>query len=273
MSLDEAERQFLSIKRLFEAQSTYEDRFKQLKNEYEKAKIAFDIALCQMEEERNQCQEKIQILETQISSIKANLNFIHQQINWSKVCSPIDGIIIHKEIKEGTYVLSGQLLLVVASIDQFIIKMNLDEVDIAKISMDMKANVMPDAFPGETIHGIITKIAPSPILREKINTFEVTITLEKTNLPIRSEMLTDVVIISNRKTNVLKIPQEATLNIDEKNYVFVIKKNKTIKREVILGLRNPNEIEVLSGLKEGEEIVLNPPLSLKNGAKIKIKRL
>ncbi|MEW6620484.1 MAG: efflux RND transporter periplasmic adaptor subunit [bacterium] len=269
---DEINRQFLSKKRLFEINAVSEDEYKRLEVECEKAKIALNLANYRLEEKRNQYQEEIETVTSKIASVKANLTFIQQQVDWSKIPSPIDGIVIYKGSKEGTYVPQGQLLSVVISPSQFVVKTDLDEVDIAKIGLGMKTTVIPDAFPGQSISGVITKIAPSPILQEKINTFEVTITLVKSSLPLRSEMLTDVVIISKRKVDVLKIPYEATLSIDDKFYVFVLKDNKLIKQEVSLGLRNPNEVEVLSGLKIGEEVVLNPPVDLKEGTKIKVRK-
>jgi len=103
------------------------------------------------------------------------------------------------------------------------------------------------------------------------NVFEVTILLEPTDIAIRSEMLSDVTIISSQQSDVLKIPHEAVIDVDDETYLFVIKDNKAVKRKVVLGLKNPNEAEVLRGVKEGEEIVLNPPLELKDGAALKIK--
>ncbi|HAV42461.1 TPA: hypothetical protein DCX15_00390 [bacterium] len=272
VSFDEAERQLSIAERLFEEKAIPEDRFRQIKVEFERAKIALDLALFQLEEEKNQHRERIEAVNAKISSIQANLASISQQAAWIKLSSPVDGVVIHKQVEKDTYVQPGQMLSVVADTNRFIAKTNLDEVDIAKVALDMDVSVLPDAFPGRAISGSITKTAPSPILREKINTFEVTVALEKTDLPLRCGMLGDLIIVSAKRDNVLKVPYEATVNILDKTYVFVIKRKRAIKREVILGLRNPNEAEVLSGLKEGDEVVINPPVDLKDGAKIRIKR-
>jgi len=152
-----------------------------------------------------------------------------------------------------------------------VVKTNLDEVDISKVSPGMEASILPDAFVGQSILGRIIKIAPSPVLKEKLNVFEITILLEPTDIEIRSEMLSDVTIISSQQSDVLKVAHEAVIDVDHETYLFVIRDNKAVKRKVVLGLKNPNEAEVLSGVKEGEEIVLNPPLDLKDGAALKIK--
>ncbi|MBU2461447.1 efflux RND transporter periplasmic adaptor subunit, partial [bacterium] len=140
------------------------------------------------------------------------------------------------------------------------------------VSIDMLASVLPDAFPKERVSGKITKIASSPALVEKLNTFEVTISLSSVSLALRSEMLADVLIISGLAKDVRKLPQEAVVNIDEKQCVFLIKDNKAIMRQVTLGLKNPTEAEVITGVDVGDEVVLNPPLDLRDGANVTIKK-
>lgn len=267
----EAERQFEANKKLFESKVISMDELKRLRATYDKTRLQLEIVKTQLKERLNAHREETESVVSSIKAVEKNLVSIEQQICWSKITSPISGIITKKEIKEGSWVSQGQLLSVVVSDKEFVAKVNLDEVDISKISLGMPVSVIPDAFSGRVVSGRIKKIAPSPRLIEKINTFEVTIQLEPTNIDIRTEMLGDVVIISGLKKNVIKIPQEAVVNIEGKDYVFVIKDNMVSKREITLGFRNPNEVEVLSGIKQGEEVVLNPPLELKDKAKVVIK--
>lgn len=268
---DEAERDFLVKKELLKAGAFPEDTFRKIEADYRKAKLARELALTRLEDQRQQQIEEIETIIAQTESAKAALSAINQQLEWSEARTPIPGIVTQKTVKEGAWVTGGQLLCVVVEQNSFVVKTNLDEVDISKVSLGMEASILPDAFVGQSILGRIIKIAPSPVLKEKLNVFEVTISLEPTDIAIRSEMLSDVTIISSQQSNVLKIPHEAVIDVDDETYLFVIKDNKAVKRKVVLGLKNPNEAEVLSGIKEGEEIVLNPPLELKDGAALKIK--
>lgn len=268
---EEATRQFEANKKLFEGKVISQDELKRTRADYDKTGLQLEIIRTQLEERLNTRREEIESAVSSIKAIEKSLVSIEQQICWSKIASPISGVMAHKEIKEGSFVSQGQLLAVVVSDKQFVAKVNLDEVDISKISSGMPASVIPDAFSGRVVSGKIEKIAPSPRLIEKINTFEVTILLEPTDIDIRSEMFCDVSIISGFKKDVLKISQEAVVNIEGQDYVFVIKDNIANKRGVTLGFRNPNEVEVLSGLKEGEKVVLNPPLELKDKITVIIK--
>ncbi|MBU2599208.1 efflux RND transporter periplasmic adaptor subunit [bacterium] len=267
----EAARQIEANNKLFESKAISLDELKRTKADYDKIGLQLEIVRTQLEEKLIARQEEITSTLSSIKAIGVNLTSIEQQILWSKITSPISGVVTQKEIKEGSWVSQGQLLSVVVSDKEFVAKVNLDEVDIGKISVGMAASVIPDAFLGRAVAGRIKKIAPSPRLKEKINTFEVTIELNPTDIDIRSEMLCDVVIISGIKKAVTKIPQEAVVNIEGNDHVFVIKDNIASKRKINLGFRNPNEVEVLSGLKQGEEIVLSPPLELKDKAKVAIK--
>lgn len=268
---EEAERQFEVNKKLFESKVISSDELKRIKANYDKTWLQLEIVRTQLEERVNAHTEEIQSITASILAIEKNLISIEQQLLWSKITSPISGIVARRELKEGNWVSQGQLLSVVISDKEFVVKVNLDEVDISKISLDMPVVVIPDAFLGKVVKGRIKKIAPSPRLIEKINTFEVTIQLLPTNIDLRSEMFCDVVIISGLKKDVIKIPQEAIVNIEGHDYVFVIKNNIVSKRKITTGFRNPNEVEVLSGAKEGEEVVLNPPLELKDKAQVVIK--
>ncbi|MFH1562262.1 MAG: efflux RND transporter periplasmic adaptor subunit [Nitrospirota bacterium] len=269
--LGEAERQLEANKKLFENKVISLDELKRTKADYDRTKLQLEIARTQLEERLNAHQEEIESTLSSIKAIETNLASIEQQILWSEITSPISGIVTQREVKEGSWVTYGQLLSVVVSDKEFVAKVNLDEVDISKISSGMSASVIPDAFLGKVVTGRIKKLAPSPKLTEKINTFEVTIQLNPTDIDIKSEMLCDVVIVSGLKKDVIKIPQEAIVNIEGKDYVFVIMDNNASRKEVTLGFRNPNEIEVLSGLKQGEAVVLNPALELKDKAKVVIK--
>ncbi|MBI4753332.1 efflux RND transporter periplasmic adaptor subunit [Candidatus Desantisbacteria bacterium] len=268
----EIERQALANKELFESKVISMDELKKTRADYDKTRLQLEIVRTQLEERINTHQEEMASVISSIKAIEVNLASIEQQILWSKITSPISGIVAQREIKEGSWVNQGQLLSVVVSDKEFVAKVNLDEVDISKISLGMPVSVILDAFLGKVVTGKIKKIAPSPKLTEKINTFEVTIQLKSsTDIDIKSEMLCDVVIISGLKKDCLKIPQEAIVNIEGKDYVFVIKDNIVSKDEVTSGFRNPNEVEVLSGVQQNEEVVLNPPLELKDKARVMIK--
>ncbi|MEW6102841.1 MAG: efflux RND transporter periplasmic adaptor subunit [bacterium] len=270
ISYEELHRQFLNRQRLFESSAISLDEFKRIEAEDSKAKIAFELAEKQLQETKASHNERMQQIESQIASINANLSFIKQQLIWSKITSPIDGIIIYKLVKQDTYVQPSQILLVVASFSSFVVKSDIDETDVEKISPGMKADVLPDAFSNKTISGVITKIAPSPILQTKINAFEITVELEKTSLSIKSEMLCDLVILSDKRENTLKVPCEAILSIDKRNYIFVVQKDIARKKEVSLGLITPNEVEVLSGLAENDKVILNPSPDLEDKQRVRV---
>ncbi len=269
---EEAARQFEANKNLFESKVISKDELKRMGANYDQTKLHLEIVRTQLKERLNARLEETASVVSSIKAIEKNLLSIEQQFQWSKITSPISGVVTRKEIKEGSWVSQGQLISVVVSSSEFVAKVNLDEVDISKIAMGMPVSVIPDAFSGRVVSGIIKKIAPSPRLIEKINTFEVTIQLKATDIDIRSEMLCDVVIISGMKKDVIKIPQEAVVNIEGKDYCFIIRDDIVSKKELTLGFRNPNEVEVLSGLKQGEEIVLNPPAELKDKARVGIKK-
>ena len=252
----EAERRFLVSKELFSTGAISEDTFESKKAEYERAKLKVDLADQQLENADKQHQENIQAATSLIKGCEANITSINQQLEWTRVTSPISGVVTKREPEVGYYVVQGQPLCMIVSPSSFVVKCNLDEAEIGKVSVDMPVSVLPDAFPEERISGKIIKIAPSPALVEKLNTFEVTIQLSSVRLDLRSEMLADVLIVSGSRKDVIKVPTEAITNIDEKTSVFLVKDNKAIMNAVTLGLRNPIEAEVIRGVNADRKSVV-----------------
>ncbi len=154
-------------------------------------------------------------------------------------------------------------------------KVDLNQIDVAKVKLGQKVTVTLDALPGKTYEATITKIAPASITPKdkEVDVFPVEATLAKADPAIKPGMTADVRIHIEKKDHVLSLPIEAVVKEGGKQYVSKVVpaengKQKTDKVEVAVGARNDREIEIQSGIKEGDKVLIKPASSAENEYKM-----
>jgi macrolide-specific efflux system membrane fusion protein len=166
--------------------------------------------------------------------------------------SPIHGTIIKLNVKEGEEIQFSDNIATVADTSSLLFRAEIDETEIAALKEGKKATLILDAFPQERIDSAIKNISLTSVTTSTGSTaYEVDFDLPKRNY-YRLGMNGEATIVSNEAKNVLTIPLEAV--VDEKS-VLVKQDGKFVKREVKLGLLSDTRAEVISGLKEGDEVL------------------
>jgi HlyD family secretion protein len=212
----------------------------------------------------------------------------------SNVVAPMDGVVLTKNVEIGESITSGvssfnagTVLFTVADVSRMIVKAGVNEVDIGKIRVGMPVKVTLDAYPKVVFKGKIDRIAPAVRLDDKVRVFDVEIRLDAQGRELRSGMTANIEVIGERKDKVLTAPVESVFKRDDSEIVYVkktidpktfaedAKKNNKSgdpkkadkdawkkffdKRPVVTGLADSSHVEILSGLKAGEEVALDDP--------------
>jgi multidrug efflux pump subunit AcrA (membrane-fusion protein) len=133
---------------------------------------------------------------------------------------------------------------------------DIDEMDISRVKLGQEAVVTLDALPHKKVNGKVTFISPTGKVWEDEVSYKTTITLENPGEELKDGMSATADIIIDRRNNVLLIPNRAIQGSVENPWVEVIINDKAEKRQVTLGLSDGTYTEVLSGLKQGEKVVL-----------------
>ncbi len=150
----------------------------------------------------------------------------------ARVAAPMDGVVITKGVEPGETVTSGvssfnagTVLFTVADLSRLIIKVNLNEVDIAKVAVGQPVRITLDAYPQKVFEGKVQFVAPAAKLLDKIKVFEVEIGIDGATTSFRTGMSANVEILGDRRPNALSIPLEALLKRDGKTVAFRLKKD------------------------------------------------
>jgi RND family efflux transporter MFP subunit len=201
----------------------------------------------------------VKLLELQSDIARANLESAKLNLEKAVITATFDGVVADITITEGKDVSTATLATsVISLVDTSEIEMSgfIDELDIAMMELDQEVNILLDALPDEEVKGRVTFISLVGTARAGVVFYDTTITLEGPVAEIRDGMTATAEVIIERRDDVLFIPNRAIRGTLENPTVLVLVDEQVEEREITLGLTDGINTEVLSGLEEGEEVVL-----------------
>ena len=170
------------------------------------------------------------------------------------ILAPIAGRIIVRSIEPGQTVNSSTTLLVLA--DVLIVKAQIDETDIGKVSIGQQTNITLDAYPDVKITGKVKRISYESKVINNVTIYEVEIAPDTIPALFRSGMSANIEIIRQQKNNVLLIPEQAVAYSGENATALVKTTDGRTKTTVQTGLRQNGQIEIISGLQISDVLLV-----------------
>ncbi len=286
------------------------------RNELEQARADLMVAEANLTQAQNNMERSIQLFErglisaeemdrvrveevrarSQLVRAKSALELAEERMEETIVRSPIDGIMLTKDVEVGQIISSGvttvgggTLIATVADMNFVHVKANVDEVDIGRVLSGQKARIVADAYPDRIFKGEVIRVSPQGRTDQNITTFRVTILVPNEGGYLKAGMSSDVEIEIASKQNIVQVPNEALVNpammqqsgdsaalamrgnnlerpsqerprTDDGKAnmkIVMVKDGDEIKpRRVTVGISNFDFTEIVDGLEEGEEIVV-----------------
>ena len=210
---------------------------------------------------------KIGQAQAQVAQDHANLKQLEEQLGYTTITSPIDGIILSRDVEVGDAVSSilvlgssATLIMTEGDTSEVYVKGKVDESDIGKVYMAQPARIKVESFKDKTFNGKVTKISPMGVEKDNVTTFEVRVSINNPGGELKAAMTANAEIILEEHKNVLQIPEGSILYDKDKKASVEIpdEKGKEGKRKlaVNIGISNGAKTELLNGLKEGDQVVL-----------------
>jgi HlyD family secretion protein len=210
---------------------------------------------------------KIAQSQAQVAQDEANLKQLDEQLSYTDIISPIDGIVLSRDVQMGDAVSSilvlgssATLVMTLGDTSEVYVKGKVDESDIGKVYLGQRARIKVESFKDKTFDGKVTKISPMGVEKDNVTTFEVRVSIQNPGGELKAEMTANAEIILEEHKNVLQIPEGAILYDKDKKASVEIPnpkgKDGKDKVAVNIGISNGAKTEVLSGLKEGDQVVL-----------------
>jgi HlyD family secretion protein len=207
--------------------------------------------------------EKFKLLE------EGKIKLYNKNIN-SIIKAPISGIVLSQNVYEGDPVVPltsyqpGTELCSMADMKNMLFKGTVDEIDVGKLSVGMKAKIKIGALPDVSIEGILERISPKAKKDGNSTLFDIEILIKKREEKVlRSGYSATAHIKIKEKKGAFLIPERLVIFENDKKFVEIMKNGKPSKKEIKTGLSDGLNIEVIEGLKIGEKIVERPPEDIK----------
>lgn len=220
---------------------------------------------------------EIETTELKLEDYRSQLDAARNELDKYSIYVPIDGILTINDLKPGDILKAGDIIGYTADYDHMQFDISIDELDISKIKVGQTANVTIDALnetSAKPISGTVSKVAIEGTSNNGVTTYPVTITVDKAD-NLKSGMNANAEILAEQRKDVLYVPIQAVTKRGGKSFVNVSKQDGTTAqaqdsraqnnsnqntnvemRKVETGINNEQYIEILSGVQEGEVIIL-----------------
>jgi len=188
----------------------------------------------------------------------------------SIIYAPIDGYVLSRTVEVGdpvtplTSYQEGTVLMKMANMTSLVFKGTVDEIDVGKLHEGMPAEIRIGAIPGDTISGKLSKIWLEAEKKENASVFPIEISISQTSKStLRAGYSANADIIIQKKTDILYIPERVVTFRNDSSFVTLsLVNNKSEERSIKTGLSDAINIEVLSGLKEGDNVQEKPVVKI-----------
>jgi len=226
--------------------------------------------------------EEIRAAEAQVKQMKALLDYADTQLAATEIKAPISGTVLQRIVERGEMVSPSAVgesgartsVVALADLNDLQIELDISQVDFARLKMDQRAEVIPEAFPNLKYAGFIAEIAPEAN-RAKA-TVQIKVKVENPDEQLRPEMNARVNFLSDKPAGQSKsaprvlVPKSAVVRKDGSTFVFVVKGNRAEMRSVRLGDEAGDFYYVLEGLSGGESTATAGNDKLRDGDRITI---
>lgn len=210
---------------------------------------------------------KLKQARAQVAQSQASLKQLEEQLSYTTIVAPMDGEILSRDVEIGDAVSSilvlgstATLVMTEGDTTEVYVQGKVDEADIAHVYMGQPARIKVQSFRDRTFSGKVTKISPMGVEKDNVTTFEVRVSINNPGGELKANMTANAEIMLDEHKGVLMVPENAILYDNKKEASVQVpdrsQKDGVRKVPVKIGLSNGATTEIVSGLKEGDQVVL-----------------
>jgi HlyD family secretion protein len=209
----------------------------------------------------------VSLKKAEVARARAAAERAQTDLSYSTIVSPMDGLVLSRDVEVGDavssiLVLGSQATLVMSlgDVSSVYVLGKVDEADIGKVYLGQPARIVVESFKDKKFEGKVTKIAPLGVIKDNVTTFEVRVSIQNPTGELKANMSANAEVILEEKQGVLLVPEASVLYDKERKPAIEVPdpREKTGKRKVAvkLGISNGVKAQIVEGLKEGDQVVL-----------------
>jgi HlyD family secretion protein len=205
--------------------------------------------------------------QAQVAQARAALERSDEDLRNSTITSPMDGLVLSRDVEVGDAVSSilvlgsqATLVMTLGDVSEVYVKGKVDEADISKVYRGQPARIVVESLKDKKFEGKVTKISPMGVEKDNVTTFEVRVSIRNPSGELKANMTANAEIILEEKKNVLLVPEAAVIYDKDRHTSLEIPdpKGENGRRKISakLGISNGVKTELVEGVKEGDQVIL-----------------
>ena len=256
--LADAEQKYVRAKTLYEQGLLPKQNFDEAESRHNAARAAYDLSV-----------QAVENLRAQLAQSKAATSLAQKKVGDSMIRAPFAGQVKERSVTQGQYLKVQTPVMVIVNVDPMRVRLRVPEKMAAWVKTGQEVTVSVEAYPGRAFTGKITRINPS--VDQQTRAFEVEALIDNREALLKPGFFVKATIPSSFVADALIVPQDALLYVYGVYKVFVIDGNTLKEREVKIGERTGDEVEIVEGLSAGERVALAAKgQDLKEGAVVEV---
>lgn len=215
---------------------------------------------------------RLEVLRAQIVSCKENLAMAEQRLKDSTIVAPFSGIIVKRMVNPGEYIttMPPTVLFVIVNIDKVKTEVGLPEMHLPRVAIGNPVEITVDTYPGTRFSGKVSTI--NPLVDAVSRAFTVKIEIPNRGHNLKAGMFARVKLYPRIHKNSLIVPFKSVVRRGDEAAVYVLNGDRVSLRPVTVGISDEREIEVIDGLKQGEEVVVEGHYGMANNTRVQVQR-
>ncbi|HEU5147729.1 MAG TPA: efflux RND transporter periplasmic adaptor subunit [Chryseosolibacter sp.] len=206
-----------------------------------------------------------------IEHVSAKYAYANAEIQMAKMAvrAPFDGVIVELPYHtDGVRIDQGQELFTVMQYDKLLMDVKLPEKHLPEVTLDQRVQISNYNVARDTVFGRISQI--SPIINAETRTFQSVLQIDNEKRLLRPGMFIKAFILSEKRDSTIVIPKETVISRQDGKVVFTVENGIATEKKITTGLENMDVIEVVSGLKVNDRLVVSGFETLRNKSKVSI---
>lgn len=245
------------------------------KNSVDQAKLAYDTAVENLriydEQTVNNtlesAQQGVEQAEAGKQALNVQIQILRDSLKDAKVTSPIDGVVSQRNIEATNMVSSQAQPFVIVDTSSLTVELKVSEDIINEIKQGDIVDISIPTYSDEILQGTVKTVSPSA---DTTSTYPVKVEIPNNDGTIKAGMFAEVSFVKDKRQNTVVVPRDAVFEEEDGKFVYVAENDTAVKRQVETGIDNGKDIEITSGIKQGDLVIVKGQSYVTDNEKIQI---
>ncbi|HZW82522.1 MAG TPA: efflux RND transporter periplasmic adaptor subunit [Candidatus Deferrimicrobium sp.] len=210
-----------------------------------------------------------------LNQAQAALDMVRSQKDNTRITAALDGTVLAVSAAANQPAVAQVPLAIVGDLEHLVVVAEVNEVDAGKLAQGQVVKISGATLGDREFGGKVIAVSPialaQPSLQGNQTTVQAKVQLDQPDPALKPGFSVSLTIITSSKPNVLQIPQEAVFTQDKLKYVYMVDQGSLSRKQVTTGISGDINVEILSGINEGDQVVLNPSKNLREGLKVRVE--